>query len=126
MTRQTSGSAPDNSKTGITLSMITDGTSKTFSPAETHEIPQSAWIDSSRTSVTTATGRGTVNSTPRAWTVTSDRSTVKSTRTCTSRYTPEPIARAWPRRREFPQRPTQAVNFIMISSTSRPPCNGRP
>jgi hypothetical protein len=42
MTLRTSGSEPGNSKTGITLSMITDGTSKTFSLAETRETTQSA------------------------------------------------------------------------------------
>jgi len=31
------GSEINNSKTGLTLSMIMDGTSKTFSPAETRE-----------------------------------------------------------------------------------------
>ena len=68
MTLQTWSSDPGNSKTGVTLSMITDGTSKTFLLAETREASHSAWIDGSRAWVTGATGQGTFNATSRTWT----------------------------------------------------------
>ena len=71
MTLQTWGSEPGNSKTGVTLSMISDGTSKTFALAETRETTQSAWIDGSRAWVTAATGQGVINATARTWTGTS-------------------------------------------------------
>jgi len=71
LTLQTWGAEPGNSKTGLTLAMITDGTSKTFSLAETRETTQSAWIDGSRAWVTGATGQGTFNATNRTWTGTS-------------------------------------------------------
>ena len=50
----TLGSEINNSKTGLALSMIMDGTSKTFSLAEIREATQSAWIDGSRAWVTAA------------------------------------------------------------------------
>jgi hypothetical protein len=52
---------------GITLSMISDRTSKTFMLAETREVTQAAWMDGSRAWVTAATGQGTFNATARTW-----------------------------------------------------------
>lgn len=71
LTLQTWSPEPGNSKTGITLAMISDGTSKTFALAETREVTQAAWIDGSRAWVTGATGQGTFNSTARTWSGTS-------------------------------------------------------
>jgi prepilin-type N-terminal cleavage/methylation domain-containing protein len=45
LTLQTFESTSNNSKLGITLQMITDGTSKTLMVAETRELQKAAWID---------------------------------------------------------------------------------
>jgi prepilin-type N-terminal cleavage/methylation domain-containing protein len=71
MTLQTWGTEPNNPKTGVTLAMIADGTSKTFALAETRELVNSAWIDGSRAWLTAAGGGGVgtsaFDSTNRRW-----------------------------------------------------------
>jgi len=71
MTLQTWGTEPNNPKTGITLAMVADGTSKTFALVESREPVQSAWVDGTRAWVTAAGGGGdgtaTFNSTSRNW-----------------------------------------------------------
>jgi prepilin-type N-terminal cleavage/methylation domain-containing protein len=67
LTLQTWGTEPTNPKTGITLAMVADGTSKTFALVESREPVQSAWIDGTRAWVTAASGASTWDSTNRRW-----------------------------------------------------------
>ena len=71
MTLQAWGTEPNNPRTGVTLAMIADGTSKTFGLVETREVIESAWIDGSRAWVTAAGGNGdgtaAFNTTNRNW-----------------------------------------------------------
>jgi hypothetical protein len=71
LTLQTWGTEPNNPKTGCTLAMIADGTSKTFGLVESREPVQSAWVDGTRAWVTAAGGAGdgtaAFNSTNRNW-----------------------------------------------------------
>jgi hypothetical protein len=46
------GSEASAPYTGVTLAMITDGTSKTFMIAESREVTEAAWIDGTRAWVT--------------------------------------------------------------------------
>jgi type II secretory pathway pseudopilin PulG len=67
LTQQTWGTEPNNPKTGITLAMVADGTSKTFALVESREAVQSAWIDGARAWVTGANGASFLNTTSRVW-----------------------------------------------------------
>ena len=67
LTLQFWGTEPNNPRTGVTLAMIADGTSKTFGLVETRETVNSAWIDGSRAWVTAANGGATFNTTARNW-----------------------------------------------------------
>jgi hypothetical protein len=60
MTLQTWSPDPGNSKAGIPLAMISDGTLKTYMVAETRETTQAAWIDGSWAWVTASKGPGHV------------------------------------------------------------------
>jgi len=56
------GTESGNSKTGITLAMITDGTSKTFALAESREEKQSGWLLGPQMWVTAGNGLATTAS----------------------------------------------------------------
>jgi len=67
LTLQPWGTEPNFPKTGVTLAMIADGTSKTFGLVETRETVQSAWIDGSRAWVTAANGASNFNTSSKVW-----------------------------------------------------------
>ena len=69
------GSEPNNPRTGVTLAMIADGTSKTFGLVETRETVNSAWIDGSRAWVTGATGASNFNTGSKVWSDTAGATT---------------------------------------------------
>jgi prepilin-type N-terminal cleavage/methylation domain-containing protein len=59
LTLNTWGTEPNPPRTGITLAMISDGTSKTFGLAESREPTHAAWIDGQRGWLTAANGAAT-------------------------------------------------------------------
>ena len=75
MTLQPWGTEPNFPKTGVTLAMIADGTSKTFGLVETRETVQSAWIDGSRAWVTAANGGSQFNTGSKVWSDTAGATT---------------------------------------------------
>jgi len=62
LTGEQYGTEAGNSKTGITLAMITDGTSKTFALAESREDKQSGWLLGPQMWVTAGNGLATTTS----------------------------------------------------------------
>jgi len=81
MTLQFWGVEPNNPRTGLTLAMIADGTSKTFGLAESREASQAAWIDGSRAWLTAANGTAGFNATARNWGTPTNSSLLENAKT---------------------------------------------